>query len=252
MATAPPWPGAGGGYPGGPGAGRCGLLPPLLPRRSCWPTVQLRSWGWKQVPRLLCEVPGKGETSLPVFSFSLQRVCILFSFVPAQGAALRCVYFLWTINGAVTPVPVSGSLPRSVRAQLPFQGEWGQFYFRGLRGLHLQAPRGSGCLPCGAPASGAGLVAGGSSLLSHHLPSQAVCQLRPGREGGASQDTPQDLRDQPSPCLTLCPCPDPSFRKAGLPLLRHTSATHTATESVLHVSKCDQAAPRQIIRMANF
>lgn len=95
------------------------------------------------------------EKVLSPFFPSLSKESVFCSpFSPAQGAALRCAYFLWTINDAVTPVPVSGSLPRSVRAQLPFQGEWGQFYFRWLRGLHLQAPRGSGCLPCGNPCLG--------------------------------------------------------------------------------------------------
>lgn len=170
------------------------------------------------------------EKFLSPFFLSLQRVCILFSFFPAQGVALRCVYFLWTINGAVTPPPhpcVWLSASFSPGAQLPFQGERGAVLFRGVPGAAPSGPRGSGLpatwptLPRGWPSSWGLRPALPPSLLPGCVSAWAQKRRRllSGHRGGRA------LPHRPPKISETSPLP--SFRKAGLPLLRHASATHT-------------------------
>lgn len=204
------------------GPGHYGLLLPLLLPP---PPLLLPPPPPPPPPVLLCEAAGPDQHScgarvgsgsldfyvksqetekfLHFFLLSPKSVFFSLSSFPAQGVALRCLYFLWTINGAVTTHPhpcVWPSASFSPGAQLPPQGEWWGVLFWGAP---WAAP--ASCCGSGLPDGGdlplvAGLAVGGSGLCSCCLPSQSGCQCQPRTLGGALEDTEEAVTvPYPSP-----------------------------------------------------
>ena len=213
MVAAAPLPlslGAGQGRAGrGGGAGHWALWSPACSHLSVELLAQVSTPEEDTGPSASVWSPRKGSGFPPqcYLLSSFQRACILFSLFPVWGAALTCVYFLGMMNGAETrPLPVSASRPHSAWRRL----------------VLAHRPRGTACV-------GAGPAAGGPGRLCRHLYSQTVCLGPEEREVPLGTEEavphPEDLRDQPPLCLTLC-SPSPSLRKPDpLPLFGHTPGT---------------------------